>query len=52
VLSDGTRVATPFPAQDSSLLVPLARADCLLLREPHAPAAEAGSACVILNLQF
>jgi molybdopterin molybdotransferase len=51
-LSDGTKVATPFPAQDSSLLVPLARADCLLLREPNAAAADAGTPCVILNLQF
>jgi molybdopterin molybdotransferase len=49
---DGTKIATPFRAQDSSLLVPLADADCLLVREPFAPAAEPGSPCVILNLQF
>jgi molybdopterin molybdotransferase len=49
---DGTKIAMPFRAQDSSLLVPLADADCLLVREPFAPAAEPGSPCVILNLQF
>jgi molybdopterin molybdotransferase len=43
-------VATPLPAQDSSLMAPLAKADCLLIREPHAPAAAAGSRCVILKL--
>jgi molybdopterin molybdotransferase len=43
-------VATPLPAQDSSLMTPLAEADCLLIREPYAPAAVAGSDCVILML--
>ena len=43
-------VATPVPHQDSSLMAPLACADCLLIREPHAPAAVAGSPCVILKL--
>jgi molybdopterin molybdotransferase len=43
-------VATPLPTQDSSLMAPLAKADCLLIREPHAPAAAAGSDCVILKL--
>jgi molybdopterin molybdotransferase len=43
-------VATPVPAQDSSLMAPLARAHCLVIREPHAPAAVAGSPCVILKL--
>jgi molybdopterin molybdotransferase len=50
--ADGILVATPFRAQDSSLLVPLAAADCLLIRGPFAPAAEPGSPCVIVNLQF
>jgi molybdopterin molybdotransferase len=51
-LTDGPDgpVATPLPAQDSSLMAPLAKADCLLIRAPHAPAAEAGSPCVILKL--
>ncbi len=43
-------VATPLPNQDSSLMAPLARADCLLIREPFAPATRAGSPCVILKL--
>ena len=43
-------IATPLPSQDSSLMAPLAKADCLLIREPHAPAAAAGSPCVILKL--
>lgn len=43
-------VATPLPSQDSSLMAPLARADCLVIREPNAPAAPAGSPCVILKL--
>jgi molybdopterin molybdotransferase len=42
--------ATPLPSQDSSLMAPLAKADCLLIREPHAPFAPAGSHCVILKL--
>jgi molybdopterin molybdotransferase len=46
----GGFVANPVPSQDSSLMAPLARADCLLIREPHAPAAAAGSDCVILKL--
>jgi len=48
----GTVVANPFPKQDSSMMVPLTRADCLIIREPFAPAAEAGAPCDILNLQF
>jgi len=51
-LADGPDglVATPLPSQDSSLMAPLARADCLVIREAHAPAAVAGSDCVILKL--
>jgi len=47
---DGSWVATPFPNQDSSLMSPLAQAECLVIRERHAPAAPAGSHCVILKL--
>ena len=43
-------IATPLPNQDSSLMAPLAKADCLLIRVPNAPAAAAGSPCVILKL--
>jgi molybdopterin molybdotransferase len=49
-LRDGTWVVTPFPNQDSSMLVPLAAADCLMIRERHAPAAKAGSSCQFVKL--
>jgi molybdopterin molybdotransferase len=44
-------VATPFPKQDSSMLVPLAAADCLVIRPAFAPAATAGSPCVFVELE-
>jgi molybdopterin molybdotransferase len=47
---DGSQVATACPVQDSSMLAPLAEADCLLIRPPNAPAARAGSPCAILRL--
>jgi molybdopterin molybdotransferase len=52
-LKDGSSglVATPFPIQDSSMMAPLAKADCLLIREPYAPAAKAGSRCTIVKLE-
>jgi molybdopterin molybdotransferase len=43
-------VATPFSAQDSSMMAPLAKADCLVIREPYSPATKAGSACTIMRL--
>lgn len=43
-------VATPLPTQDSSLMAPLAKADCLVIRYPGVPAAPAGSDCIILKL--
>jgi molybdopterin molybdotransferase len=48
-LRDG--VATPFPVQDSSMTAPLAKADCLVIREPYEPAAKAGSPCRIVKLE-
>lgn len=47
---DGIPVAIPAPVQDSSMLMPLAHADCLLVREPFAPAARAGERCAIIRL--
>lgn len=44
-------IATPFPIQDSSMMVPLAKADCLIIREPYAPASTAGSRCLIVKLE-
>ncbi len=49
---DGSLVATPLPIQDSSMMAALAKADCLLIREPHAPALKAGSPCPIVKLGF
>jgi molybdopterin molybdotransferase len=50
---DGDRlIATAFPNQDSSMISPLAAAECLILRPPHAPAATTGSPCTILPLPF
>ncbi len=46
----GEPVATPFPAQDSSMMATLANADCLVVREPNEPAAKAGDRCSILKL--
>jgi molybdopterin molybdotransferase len=47
-LSAGT--ATPLPLQDSSMMQALAKADCLVIREPFDPARSAGEACRILKL--
>jgi molybdopterin molybdotransferase len=43
--------ATPFPIQDSSMMVPLAQADCLVIRKPYEPAAKAGSRCRIVKFE-
>jgi molybdopterin molybdotransferase len=48
---DGILLASPFPTQDSSMIAALAKADCLVIREPYAPPARAGSACAILKLK-
>jgi molybdopterin molybdotransferase len=40
--ADGTLEAEPFKKQDSSMISLLARADCLVIRAPHAPPAKAG----------
>jgi molybdopterin molybdotransferase len=50
--ADGEAVATPFALQDSSMLTLLARADCLVVRPPHAPAAAAGDRVEILPLRY
>jgi molybdopterin molybdotransferase len=52
-LKDGPEglVATPFSLQDSSMMVPLAKADCLVIREPYAPAAKPGSRCRIVRFE-
>src|SRR5436190_18966804 len=50
--SEGLPVVTPVRSQDSSLLAPLAQADCLLVRPPHAPAAAQGTLVPVLPLDF
>ncbi|MGX8014106.1 molybdopterin molybdotransferase MoeA [Mesorhizobium sp. ORM8.1] len=47
----GQLVATPFGIQDSSMLRMLADANGLIVREPFAPAAQAGAACNVLMLR-
>jgi molybdopterin molybdotransferase len=46
----GQPVATPFPIQDSSMIGVLAKANCLVVREPYEPSAEAGSVCRIIRI--
>lgn len=48
--ADGALVATPVRQQDSSMLANLSRADALIVRPPHAPAAAAGTLCRVLRL--
>jgi molybdopterin molybdotransferase len=42
-------IASTFPVQDSSMMAPLSQANCLVIREPYAPAAKAGSRCAIVK---
>jgi len=49
--SDGARVVTPLPSQDSSLMAAFVRADCLIVRPPSAPALPAGARVAILPLE-
>jgi molybdopterin molybdotransferase len=46
----GELIAHPFNSQDSSLVTVLARADCLVIRPPFAPAAAKGDMVEILPL--
>jgi molybdopterin molybdotransferase len=47
---DGTLEAKPFEKQDSSMISLLARANCLVIRKPHAPAAQVGEWVDIVSL--
>jgi molybdopterin molybdotransferase len=44
-------IATPFPVQDSSMMLPLAKADGLIIREPFEPPAKAGKPCRIVKFE-
>jgi len=46
---DGARLVTPFANQDSSLVTIMAAANALIRREPHAPAAVAGTVVQVLG---
>ena len=46
----GARSVRPLPSQDSSLVAALARADCLIVREPDAPALPSGARVMIIAL--
>jgi len=50
--ADGLPVVSPVRSQDSSLLSPLAQADCLLIRPPRAPLTPKGALVPILPLDF
>jgi molybdopterin molybdotransferase len=47
---DGLVVALPFEQQDSAVLSGLARANCLLVRPPHAPTAQMGEMVQVIPL--
>jgi molybdopterin molybdotransferase len=47
---DGLPIALPFAEQDSSLLSVFAKAQCLLIRPPHAPPAQNGDLCRVIRL--
>ena len=50
--ADGSRIATAFSKQDSSMQRSLRNADCLIIREPNAPEAAAGALVNLLLLDF
>ncbi len=50
--ADGNLVATPNAAQDSALMSLFAAADCLVVRPPEAPPAEAGERVAIIPLRL
>ncbi|KZL21899.1 Molybdopterin molybdenumtransferase [Pseudovibrio axinellae] len=47
----GNLIAEPFSKQDSSMLALLTKADTLIVRPPHAPAAKAGEKVDLLKLR-
>ncbi|MBL4614704.1 MAG: molybdopterin molybdotransferase MoeA [Magnetovibrio sp.] len=47
----GERIATLFAKQDSVMLAKFAQADCLVVRAPHAPAAQAGDVVDIIPMR-
>lgn len=52
IAADGQLEVSPVRSQDSSLLTPLAAADCLIVRPVRAPATPAGATVPVLRLDF
>lgn len=52
IAPDGSRTATPYGKQDSSMQRTFRDAHCLVIRPPNAPAAGIGDPVPILNLDF
>jgi molybdopterin molybdotransferase len=52
IAPDGSRTATPFNKQDSSMQRTFRDAHCLIIRAPNAPAASPGDLASILTLDF
>lgn len=51
-IAGATATVTPLPNQDSSLLTPLAEANALIVRPPHAPAFDGGQYVPVLRIDF
>jgi len=49
---DSPPVATPAPKQDSSMFATFAKADCLIVRPPSAPAIKAGETVTVMLLDM
>lgn len=47
---NGALVASPFTGQDSAMMAGFARADCFIIRPPHAEDGKAGDPCQIIRL--
>lgn len=52
VAADGSRHVAPFSVQDSSMQRTMQQAQALIIRPPHAPAAELGAVVPILLIDF
>lgn len=49
---NGQAIVTPLPVQDSSMMAALAKSDCLVIRDAHAPPLAAGNPVPIVKLRF
>jgi molybdopterin molybdotransferase len=50
--TNGERLVAPLESQDSSLIATLARADCLIVRPPNAPALTSEQLVDVMSLDF